>query len=370
MRPRLASILALLAFLAGCGGHTARLEVALQDNAVFLHRYYYDRDLAFRQARELGVSWLRVTLIWSLVERAPGRYDWSRYDSLVRASRLHGLHVELTVAGPAPGWATGDRRVGVFRPDAARFAELARAAAAHFRGRVERYSIWNEPNYASWLTPQSDAATIYRRLYTGAYAAICAADSAAKILIGETAGPAQPGLVTPAPHFIRAVACRDDNYRPVARCAPLVTDGYAHHPYDFLHPPDHAFPSPDAVTLGSLDRLTATLDRLRAVHALAAPGGGVVDLYLTEFGYMSQQRGGPPDPVRARYLTDAFDIAVAHYPRVRQLLQYLLVDPPPTLPGGSFDTGLIADSGAESASFHALAQWAAQAERDHRIESP
>jgi|SRR5947209_4651686 len=370
MRKRPVFAAALLATLAGCGSAARHFEVALQDNAVFLHRYYYDRDLALRQATELGVSWLRVTLIWSLVERSPGRYDWSQYDRLAQAPLMRGLHLEFTISGPAPAWATGDHRVGVYRPNPALFARFAGAAAAHFRGRVARYSVWNEPNYASWLTPQADAAPIYRRLYTGAYAAIRAADPGAKILIGETAGPAQPGLVTPALHFIRAVACRDDDYRAIARCAPLVADGYAHHPYDFTNPPNHAYRSPDAVTLGSLARLTTALDRLRAVHALAAPRGGVLDVYLTEFGYMSRQRGGPPDPVRARYLTQAFDIAVAHYPRVRQLLQYLLVDPPPTLPGGSFDTGLIATDGTKSASFRALAQWAATAERDHRIEPP
>src|SRR5438445_11073724 len=81
--------------LASCGGHAARLEVALQDNAVFLHRHYSDRALAFRQIRQLGVSWLRVSLIWSRVETQPGRYDWSRYDDLLHASAAHRIHVEL-----------------------------------------------------------------------------------------------------------------------------------------------------------------------------------------------------------------------------------------------------------------------------------
>src|SRR4051794_40603961 len=43
------------------------LEIALQDDAVFPPRLYYDSSLAYRQARELGVSWLRITVTWSSV---------------------------------------------------------------------------------------------------------------------------------------------------------------------------------------------------------------------------------------------------------------------------------------------------------------
>ena len=35
----------------------------------------------------------------------------------------------------------------------------------HFRGRVARYAIWNEPNWWSLLGPSAHAARIYRRLY-------------------------------------------------------------------------------------------------------------------------------------------------------------------------------------------------------------
>src|SRR4051812_7387537 len=62
------------------------LEIGLQDNAVFLERRWYDRDLAFRQAHELGVTWLRVSLVWATANgvqaeqpSAPAvpEYDWS-----------------------------------------------------------------------------------------------------------------------------------------------------------------------------------------------------------------------------------------------------------------------------------------------------
>ena len=42
---------------------------------------------------------------------------------------------------------------------------------SHFRGLIDRYSIWNEPNYVGWIAPLSSGPKIYRALYTAGYAA-------------------------------------------------------------------------------------------------------------------------------------------------------------------------------------------------------
>src|SRR2546423_2185294 len=141
------------------------LEIGLQDNAVFLERQYYERTAAFGQARQLGVTWMRTNVLWSRVEQRPGSFDWSQYDSLVGAAAKAGIAVQMSLTGPAPGWNTGDGVKGVFRPDPGAFGRFARAGAKHFRGRVSRYSIWNEPNFVSWLQPLDEQAAIYRRLY-------------------------------------------------------------------------------------------------------------------------------------------------------------------------------------------------------------
>jgi len=69
---------------------------------------------------------------------------------------------------------------------------LTPAAAEHFRGKVDRYSIWNEPNYVGWLSPLSQAPRLYRALYISGYRAIKKADPSAQVLIGETPGMNQP----------------------------------------------------------------------------------------------------------------------------------------------------------------------------------
>jgi hypothetical protein len=335
------------------------LEIALQDNAVFLERRYYDRQVAFGQARQLGVTWMRTNLLWSRVEPRPGRFDWSQYDSLVDAARKAGLSVQMSLTGPAPAWATGDGVAGVFRPDPAKFGAFARAAAEHFRGRVPRYSIWNEPNFVSWLQPLDESPAIYRQLYEAGWAAVKRADHGAQVLIGETAAYAKRGRAMAPLAFLHQVACRG--------CPELHADGYAHHPYEFTDPPESSYPGSGNVTIGTLDRLTRTLDALAADHLLATPEGRPLPVYLTEFGYFASGRHALPAPVRADYLVRAYAIAARAYPRVRQLLQYLLVAPPRDSPGGEFDTSIVKQSGRPEQPFSALAAWAAQEQRLGRV---
>jgi hypothetical protein len=355
-------------------------ELALQDNAVFIDPGpRYDRELAFRRLRELNVTWLRATLIWARAVApsdnspvAPGsvRWDWTAYDDLVETARRHGIEVEFTLVGPAPAWAAGDGKRGFVRPDPARYGEFAAAAAEHFRGRVSRYSIWNEPNLEYWLKPQREAPAIYRSLYEAGYRAVKRADPAAQVLIGETAGPAQAGPVLPALSFMREVTCRGDDLRPLRPCAKLVADGFAHHPYDFRHPPEYRYPGAEDVTIGSVDRLTRFLDGMARAGALSAPGGRALDVYLTEFGYFARGGRTVAPSVRAEWLPRAFEIARRQYPRVRQMLQYELLAPEPDTPSGFFDTALLAVDGSETPSFGALGQWARGAAARGSIAPP
>jgi hypothetical protein len=351
-----------------CDGSGRGLEVAVQDDAVLLERHYGDRPSTLARARELETTWIRTSVLWSRVASSPGSYDWSSHDALVDAARAEGICVQMSLTGPAPGWATADGREGVNRPDAERFAEFAGATARHFRGRVERYSIWNEPNHVAWLEPGSAAPATYRRLYLAGYGAVKRADPRARVLIGETTAFGSEHA-TPPVAFLREVACRGRDLRPLRPCEPLEADGYAHHGYDFEHPPGYAYPGADNATLGTLDNLTRTLDGLADVGALRKPGGGRLDVWITEFGYFAVGRRRTPESLRAEYLPRAFELAGAR-PRVRQMLQYLLVKPPADYPGGNFNTGIIEQDGTPTAAFGSLAAWAREARAEGEIAKP
>ena len=181
------------------------------------------------------------------------------------------MHLSLT--GPAPRWADA-RSAAIkqawYKPNAREFGKWVAVVAEHFAGRVDRYSIWNEPNWRTWLGPLKAGPALYRSLYTRGYAAIKEADPRAKVLIGETSPYGRPGLSTAPLAFLRKVDLREQEATGAwAAARALKADGYAHHPYDFRHAPNFQYPGADNVTIGTLSRLTRALDRLRALRRAA-----------------------------------------------------------------------------------------------------
>jgi len=359
--PGLLALAASLAAVVPASAQAARgMELALQDDAVLLQRVYYDRDTALRQIQELGVTRLRVNLYQTRVlpdwqntaQTQPPvlLYDWAAYDNLIAAAAERGMRVQLTIGGPTPAFATGDRRQGVYKPDPAKFAAFAKLAAAHFRGRVDRYSIWNEPNHVAWLQPQKSAPSQYRKLYAAGYQAVKSVDPAAQVLIGETSPYAKKRAAMAPIKFLRGAMCVDSKWR--FRCRDgLRADGYAHHPYEFVHGPKFRYPGADNATIGTLGHLTRALDRLKKSGALRPSQGKRIDLYLTEYGYFRTGHRRISEAKRVKYLRQAYSVAFLH-PRVRQLLQYQLVSPPVRYT--SFDTALLGRDGRLTPLYHAL----------------
>ena len=174
------------------------------------------------------------------------------------------------LTGPAPAWATANKRRGVYRPNASLYAHFVRATVAHVGGLVSRVSIWNEPNHIGWLAPVKSQASLYRSLYKAGYSAVKKTNPGVQVLVGETAPFARNKRTAQAPlKFLRAFACKGCKLR---------ADGYAHHPYEYQHAPDYQYPGNDNVTMGTLVRLTAALDKLWASDALRNPYGGGVDV--------------------------------------------------------------------------------------------
>jgi hypothetical protein len=358
MRRLVAVLLVLAAVLGGAtSAHAARgMEVGLQDDAVFLYQRYYDRNVALEQARELGVTRLRVNVLWSRVAAAQQRqrlapaqviYDWAPYDSIVDAAAAYGIKVQMTVSGPAPAWANGKHRAGVhagaYKPGARLFGQFVNAVALHFKGRVDRYSIWNEPNWPGWLAPYASAPRLYARLYRAGYAAVKSADPNAKVLFGELAPQGRRGKSLAPLVFLRRATAH----------AHFLADGLAHHPYAFnVSPSSHAGGRGD-VTMGTLGRLTKLLHRLARAHRLRTPQGGSVPVYLTEFGYFARGPRALPVRRRAAYLRKGFQIAL-HNPSVREMTQYTLVSPPK---GTNWDTSLVSATGTPSSVFTTLSSW-------------
>jgi hypothetical protein len=345
------------------------MELALQDDATFLvGGKRVPREKALDHARSLGVTRIRVNLLWAYTmnesvyaaRRKPAQipYFFDQYDSLIDAAAEKGIRVHISLTGPAPRWARPKPSIkqAWFKPNTREFGEWAGVAAEHFAGRVDRYSIWNEPNWKTWLGPVSSAPSLYRSLYVRGYDAIKEADPRAKVLIGETSPYGRKGLSSSPLAFLRSVTCVNKKYKRARSCPKLRADGYAHHPYDFRHAPNYQYPGDDNVTIGTLPRLTKALDKLSRAGVLRKNGGGRMPIYLTEYGYFASGHRALPAKQRTRYLQQAYSIALRNS-RVKSQLQYLLVAPPRNSSSAFFNLALMSQTGKKYPQFGALQRW-------------
>ncbi len=332
------------------------------------------RQHTIEQLKYLGVKALRIELKWSEVAPAPTSaaepsfqatnpvsYDWGNYGTLLPEIKKLGWPVLLTITGPAPRWATANRKAPyITRPDPKDFEEFTTAVAREFGSEVSTYSIWNEPNESVFLLPQwnsngtSASGRIYRGLYQAGYAGLQAGALAhPKVLFGETApvgydkvNPRREGsraLMHPvAPlAFMREALCLNARYGKAGSCSELQISGYAHHAYTLPAGPYFKPGERDNVTIGALSRLSNALNLAARAHAI--PAG--VPIYLTEFGVQSFPNKflGVSAAKQAEY--DAISEHIAYEnPRVAAFSQYLLKDDPVGGPA-NFQTGLEYSNG-------------------------
>lgn len=322
------------------------------------------RAAAFNDFTALGVTALRVNLRWSDVALSPelatkpsadmadpANYYWAQYAKVIDTAKERGMTVLISLAGPAPKWATAVKADNLTRPSAQEFRLFATAAAKRFGGSNVLWSIWNEPNLAKFLLPQVSGGKpvsplLYRELYIAAYAGIKtdAGLSTTKVLFGETApvgGATLSGRLYPL-QFLREALCLTTKFKLNKACgARLPIDGISHHPYQFT---DAKLASQD-VTYRNFSRLVTFVDK-------AAKGGAIPaqsPVYFTEFGIQSF-----PDKVlgvtnqaqlemRARAERAAF-----YNKRVRGFSQYLLSD---DADNAGFQTGLRDATGKAKLSY-------------------
>lgn len=340
-------------------------EVGMEDERLLLSEPFHAPEVVADWARA-GVDIVRIHARWGSV--SPGRermrkpsgfdpakhrargYDWETLDDAVDLVLAKGMRVMLTVTGPGPLWTSRQPRLHNprYKPDPRLFARFARAVATRYGDRVDRYLIWNEPNIAGWLEPQTTCPRrrvcfpvsphIYRGLVRAARPAIEQADPGAQVLLGELAPLGRRAISTRTPvaplPFLRELACVDASYRPMhsGACAnfkPAAADAFGYHPHGIRNGPEQANPDRDQAQIGDLPRLAAVLNRLTDAGRIGAPGGRF-DLYLTEFGYQTS----PPDHIigitlarQARYLQQAAYVSWSN-PRIRNLTQYQWRDEP------------------------------------------
>jgi hypothetical protein len=426
--PVLLGALVLLSLLAaGCGADSSKpaplrpprgnLVSIIEDEALL----QADPTAALATFRRLGAQVVRFFVPWnslapnSLALRPPSGFDggnpasyppsaWTLDDEIVRDAHAAGLELDLTMGAPVPRWAEGPGAPPAafvdWEPSAPLFGQFVHALGVRYSGhytpsgassplpRINFWSIWNEPNYGPYISPQAiDHSTVevaprlYRGLVDAAWSALRATGHGSDtILIGETAprglvgGPFPGDFSGMVPlRFIRALYCVNGTYQPLRGAAALArgcpataagstrfrsanpalfdATGFADHPY-----PQGSMPPNVRVTgipgssqyadLASLPQLERTLDQVFSAYGDRRH----LPIWNTEFGYHTDPpERYEPSPTRAAAYLNWSEYISWRDPRVRSYDQYLLRD----ATGDRFATGLELSDGHRLATYYA-----------------
>lgn len=268
-------------------------------------------------------------------------YSWTVADAVVDSANRRGMHMVLSVVG-VPPWMHGKGYGEVGETDAQYnafvrvYADFVAAAGSHYAGRVNHWTIWNEPNSSYFFSPQKAhgkrvSPGRYAAMYAAAAPRLKAAAPGAKVAPGPTgsASTTKPGT------FVKMFLAALPDDAPV--------DAYAHNPYlqDSPDPETRTrnWQAPSAsrlkapwIGLGNLGDLTNILDRDRATRG--------VPLWLTEFAYETKPDPNGVDEKRAAAWTAEALYTAWTNPRVKMFIWYALFDD-----GGApagFQSGLFA----------------------------
>jgi hypothetical protein len=180
--------------------------------------------------RGMGFNYVKSYMQWSGAEPSKGAYNFADADNIARDAQSHGLQLVLRVDS-APAWAATPGAGNRPPRDPNDYGEFMGALAAHLRGRVVAYELWNEPNLAVEWGGRQPSPEEFARLLQAAYGRIKAADPNALVISGGLATTGGDNGVTALDdlQFLR---------RMYAAGAGGHFDALGSHPYGFASGPE------------------------------------------------------------------------------------------------------------------------------------
>ncbi|HEX5760548.1 MAG TPA: cellulase family glycosylhydrolase [Thermoanaerobaculia bacterium] len=229
----------------------------------------------FDQVAAAGIGWVRIDFVWASVQPSEGTWDWQVYDRLAEEAAARDLELYATLAY-SPDWATSGPLLSGVPDDAADWREFCRRAARRYRGRIDHWGLWNEPNLPRFWAG-SRRQYLDRVLFPG--------------IDGVRAG--NPDARVGGPDLAHLTAGDADWYdwlRAVLLEAGDELDFVTHHVYDQDGPGDVTAKLDGNTLFGSRPQFWDTVaPSVREV--LESAGAEDLPFWLTETGWASDQVG-------------------------------------------------------------------------------
>jgi LysM repeat protein len=262
--------------------------------------------------KDAGFTWVKELFPWRNIEGAgKGIYDWSVADQVVQTVNSRGLKIIARVDFQ-PSWARADGASNGPPDNYRDYGDFVYALASRYKGRIQAYEIWNEPNLAREWGDRPPNAAEYVALLRVAYARIKEADPNAIVI---TAGLAPTG--TGLPDALPDVKYLRDMY---AAGAKNYFDVLGVHAPGYKAAPET---SPDEVQnnkdLGG--RRFFCFRRVEDLRQVMVDNGDSgKQMAVLEFGWTSDSRPGSPynwhavsEETKADYIVRAYEYARDHW---------------------------------------------------------
>jgi polysaccharide biosynthesis protein PslG len=164
-----------------------------------------DRDLDL--AQRAGFHWVKQRFEWRNIEgKGKGQFEWNEPDRLLSAISRRGLKV-IARLDNQPQWASSTVQwPGTGPPDRpSDWTDFLRALATRYRGQIQAYEVWNEPNLArEWGDKRPDPKA-YMDMLRASYDAIKEADPDALVVTAGLSPTTDTGNAIPDVEFVRAM---------------------------------------------------------------------------------------------------------------------------------------------------------------------
>jgi hypothetical protein len=122
------------------------------------------RELSVQMIADAGFHWIRQEFPWEDIEihakgdfedrrNEPYRSAWEKYDQIVDLAEQYNLQIIARLSNP-PAWSrVQGNEAGTFAPpdNLEDYGDFVETVVRRYRGRIQHYQIWNEPNiYPEW----------------------------------------------------------------------------------------------------------------------------------------------------------------------------------------------------------------------------
>ncbi len=143
------------------------------------------RDTGHKLLAAAGMTSMRYFALWEDVEPVKGNFDFEGIDNLIEELEYYDMNIGVMTVHGVPQWAVSKSIEEVPDAMAARkatwkvifppdnwedYEDFVRALVSHFKGKIDQWEVWNEPNSHVWgvLAPYKKYEQFLVRFYTEA----------------------------------------------------------------------------------------------------------------------------------------------------------------------------------------------------------